>query len=100
VSLDEVVGDAHTGNADRRAAAPATHQPGDTGLAHQPPHPLARDPDIVCEAQLGVDAPPPVDAAVLGVDRLDLLKQPGVGQLTVRRRATLPLIERRTAHAQ
>src|SRR3954447_23137980 len=61
--------------------------PGDPGRSHQPPHAFARHPDAVPEAQLGVDAPPAVDAAVLSVDLLDLLQQPRVGQRAVRRRA-------------
>ena len=46
----------------------------DRGLAHQPLDALAPDPDALREAQLGVDAPRAVDAAIGGVDGLDALE--------------------------
>jgi hypothetical protein len=39
---------------------------------------LARDRDALPEAQLGLDAPGPVNLPVLDVDLLDALQQPRV----------------------
>ena len=47
LALDEIIGDADAGDADRRAAALARDQPGDAGLAHQALDALARDRDAV-----------------------------------------------------
>jgi hypothetical protein len=79
--------DADTRHANRGAAALAGDQPRQGRRAHEALHALSRDDDAVAEPQLGGHAPRSVHAAVLGVDGLDLLDQPRVGQLTVRRRA-------------
>jgi hypothetical protein len=83
LALDEVVGDANAGHADRRAATLDADQPRQAGLTHQPLDALARHLDAMGQAQLGVNAPPPVDTAVRGVDVLDALKQPVVGEVAV-----------------
>ena len=78
LSGDEVVGDADAGHPDRRARPLLRNQAGDRGLAHQPLHALAPNPNALCQAQLGVDAPRAIDATVGCVDGLDALDQPGV----------------------
>jgi hypothetical protein len=90
-------GDPDSGNADRRAAPLLGHEPGDRGVAHQPLDALAPNPDALGGAQLGVDAPRAVDAAVGGVDGLDALGQPRVGQRALRRRPPLPVVIARAA---
>jgi hypothetical protein len=86
-ALDEVVGDADPGDADRCAAALARDQARQARNAHQALHAFARDDHALAEPKLGRDAARAVDAAVLGVDGLDLLDQPRVRQRAVRRRA-------------
>ena len=63
-AVDEVLADPDAGHPDRCPAALASDQPRQAGLAHQPLHALAPDPDAVAEHELGVDARRAVDAAV------------------------------------
>ena len=78
LAFDQVISDPDAGHPDRRASALLGDQPRQAGLAHQPLHPLAPDPDPVLQAQLGVDARSAIDAAVGLVDLGDLLDQPRV----------------------
>ena len=100
VALDQVGRHAQPREADGGAPALARHHPGDTGRLHQPLHALSPDADAMLQAQLGVDAPRAVGAVRSGVDLLDLLDQPRVGQRPVRRRATLPVVEAGAVHPQ
>jgi hypothetical protein len=61
----------------RAAPTLAQERPPQTVSGHQPLHPLAADLDAVA-AQLRVDSGRPVGPARTGVDRADLVKQPGV----------------------
>ena len=49
VALEEIGGDPHARQPDGGAPALARHNPGDTGVAHQPLHPLSPDPDAVLD---------------------------------------------------
>ena len=89
IALDEVVGGAHAGNADRRAAALAAHQPRQTGGPHKPLDALAADVDAV-GSQLGVDSASAISATAGGVGALDALDEPDVLELAVAGRPALP----------
>jgi hypothetical protein len=93
--FDQVVGDANAWEADRCPAALAGHQSRQAGGWHEALHTLARHDDTVAELELSRDTPRCVDAAILGVDGLDALDQPHVGQLGIRRRARRPRLEAR-----
>ena len=83
VPLDQIGRDAQPGHADGGAPALTRQNPGDTGGAHQPLHPLASDADPVLQAQLGVNTPGAVGAVRGAVDLLDPLGQPRVRQRPV-----------------
>ena len=87
VALNEVGSDPDARQPDGRPPALTRQQPGDSGRSHQPLHALTPDPDIVLEPQLGVDPPRAVGPVRGGVDLLDLVRQPGITQRPVRRRA-------------
>ena len=99
-ALDEIVGDANAGDADRRAPTLLGDQPGDPGLAHETLDALARDLDAVSHAQLGVDPGRPVDLAVRGPDLLDALRQPGVAERAIRGRSGRPGVIARARDAE
>jgi len=80
---DEVVGDADARHPDRRAVALARDQPGDLALTHEPLDALARDHDAVTHAQFGGHPARSVDPPVVGVDLLDALQQPRVGEVAI-----------------
>jgi hypothetical protein len=98
--LDEVIGDANALHPHGCATPLASHKPGDAGLRHQPLDTLASDLDPVRDPQLGLDPRTAVHTTVLGVDRSDLLRQPRVAQLPVRRGTGRPLVIARARHLQ
>ena len=100
VALHQVGSDPDAGQPDGGAPTLARQKPGDTGRLHQPLDALAPDADPLLEPQLGVDPPGAIGAVRVGVDLLDLLGQPRVRQLAVRRRATLPVMKAGAVHAQ
>ena len=100
LALDEVIGDANSLHPDGCSPALAVHKPGDPGLRHEPLDPLAPDLDAVRHPQLRVDPRAAVHLPVLGMDLLDLLRQPRVGELPIRRRARRPLVVARARHLQ
>jgi hypothetical protein len=100
LALDQVIGDANALHPDGCAPALAVHKPGDPGLRHQPLDSLAADLDAVRHPELHMDPRAAVHATVLGVDLLDLLRQPRVGELPVRRRASRPLVVARAGYLQ
>jgi len=100
VPLEQIRSDPDAGQTDRGPPPLTGQHPGDSGGFHQSLHTLAPDPDPVLEPQLSVNAPSAVGAVRLGMDRLDLLDQPRVGQRPVRRRATLPVVKARAVHAE
>jgi hypothetical protein len=53
-SVHQVVGRLGVGVSAGAAPTPAAVDPGDTGLAHQPFHPLAATADALSQAKLGV----------------------------------------------
>src|SRR5919106_1593334 len=61
---------------------------------------LRPTPDVVLEAQLGVDPRRPVGALAAGVDPLDRLGQPGVLERAIGRRPALPVVEAGAAHTE
>jgi hypothetical protein len=100
VPLDQIGSDPDAGQSDRRAPALTRQDPRDTGSFHQPLDTLAPNPDPVLEPQLGVDAPGAIGAIRLGVDLLDPVRQPRVGERPVGRRSTLPVVKARAVHAE
>jgi len=65
-ALHEIVGDPHARNADRRPAPPATDQPRDLRLTHQPLDPLLRDVDATTETPIELVLLDPVPQRLLG----------------------------------
>src|SRR5215218_2189288 len=84
----------------RRAAAPATDEAADAGLAHQALHGLAGNALAIGERQLGVNARTAVDLAVDPVDLTDALDQPLVLERPRAGRALGPSVIARTRHAE
>jgi hypothetical protein len=100
LTLDQVVGDPDTGNAQRRAPTLLCHQAADASLAHQPLDAFARHHNAAAESQLGLHAASAVNAPGAIVDLLDLFDRPRVGEVTVRRRPAFPLVEGRARNRQ
>src|SRR5918994_3155752 len=69
------------------------------GSAHQPPHPLASDPEPAHD-QLGPDPPHAGVTVQLGVQLADRLGEFGVGALTLARAGGQPPVVALTGHAQ
>ena len=88
LALDEVIGDANALHPDGCPTALAGNKPRDPGLLHEPLDPFAADLDAVRHPQLRMDPRAAVHLPVFGMDLLDLLRQPRVGELPVRRRAS------------
>ena len=86
----------------RIVVRPALSRPdaGDTGGLHQPRDPLLPDPDVVLEAQLGMDPRRAVHTAAPLVDLLDLLDQPRILKDAIGRRPTLPVVKPGPAHPE
>ena len=63
LALDEIVGDAHAGNADRRATPLLRRDCGEPGEPHQPLDALTADPLAVAEHEIGPDPRRAVRAA-------------------------------------
>jgi hypothetical protein len=83
------------------AAALAHERALQAGLAHQPLHPLAADPDALA-AQLGMDLGRPIGAAGVGVDAFDLLAKPDLLDVAQAGMAPAlkPPVERRDGNLQ
>src|SRR5919106_2452446 len=100
VALDEVRRGLDAGHPDCRAPPLAWPDARDTGGFHQSSDALAPDPDPVLEAQLGVDPRRPIDAPAGRVDLPDLLRQPGVREGALGRRAALPVVKASAVDAE
>src|SRR5579862_657145 len=92
VALDQVVGDPDAWHPDGRAPVALRDEARDLLAPHQPLDPLAHDAHLAVTKR-PMHAPGAVGLAALSVDLLDPLEQRGVGQLAIRRRASLPGVE-------
>src|SRR5215210_3165579 len=99
VAFDQVAGSPQAGHPNRRPPIALRHQPREPEPSHQPLDALAPDLDAAMSKR-GVDAAGAVGLPALGVDLADLLAEPGVGEVTVRRRPPLPGVEARAADAE
>jgi hypothetical protein len=80
LALQEVTGRRDPRDTDRCLPPFPGRDARDTSGFHQPRDPFAPDPDLMLEAQLGVDAWRPVHIPTLLVDAPDLLGQPRVAE--------------------
>ena len=96
--IDQIVGRLSDRVSTRAASAPAPVDPGDTGLAHQALHPLARTADVLAEHQLGVHPGRAIAVPAHGVDVDDGVGQQSIGEVPLAHRSRLPGIKGRDGH--